>query len=186
MRPSWAIDVGGPRGSLAPLDVSVGEVQVQPPPVATSVPLFGFEASEGWGGGTVETGIVFEGARSRRLAASPANQISTFKAYPISPPVDLSAHHHFTIQTRLENGSPGFWQANLNLLMREGVTFNTKTISFPLAFDYQTNQGVWVQRSADVDWFGFDPTNIVEVVWSLSVISFAGGLAYLDDWQGQP
>jgi hypothetical protein len=83
----------------------------------------------------------------------------------------------------LENGSPGFWQANLNLLVREGVTFNTKTISFPLAFNYQDNQGAWVQRIAAVDWFGFDATNIVEIIWSLNVIDFAGGLAYIDDWR---
>lgn len=185
MRPEWAIDVQGPRGELGLLPDVSGAAEVNPPPLAAlPVLLYGFEASEGWANGTVETTIIYEGLRSRRLAASPASQLNTFKAFPISPPVDLSAYSEFRIQTRLENGSPGFWQSGLSLLVRQGVTFNTLTFSFPLAFNYQDNLGAWVQRSVAVDWFGFDPTNIVEIVWQLNVIDFGGGLAYIDAWEG--
>jgi hypothetical protein len=183
VRPRLTFEALGPVGVIAaPADAS-GLVEVAPPPLVTEVQLFGFEPGEGWANGTDEATIVYEGGHSRRLAASPGSQLNTFKAYPISPPVDLSAFSQVTIQTRLENGSPGFWQANLNLLVREGVTFNTKTISFPLAFNYQDNQGAWVQRIAAVDWFGFDATNIVEIIWSLNLIDFGGGLAYIDDWR---
>ena len=151
-------------------------MSVLPPPFARVVELGTFEAVEGWVGAFEEATYVHGGALSRRLTTLDATQ-RTF-----APVVDVSGTTTLKVWTMLRNGTPGSWSANLILTMFN-EDFTQKVVSFPLAFNHADGVDVWIERSAPVEWFPLDPTQLWLAIFSLQAISFGGGLAYIDDWR---